>query len=181
MTLRILNNQPPKDPFRWYKWYIAACVVITLIILFSSCSSIKNIQKKTIGSKSDSIVDTISVTTSTETITGSLEVIGDTLLGETSDIIEHPIEIEDGDLKLEVKEVKGKIVAKAIQKPKTVVINDTKVTNNSISTKAEVKKELGVKEKDKHKEITGINLNYLWWLLLLLLIPIWKYRKLLLS
>jgi len=143
-----------------------------------SCKHTKDLQKKSTTTKSDSTASIVSVTTSTETTTGTLVVKGDTLIGEQHEdsITEHPIEIEDENLKLIVTKDKktGKIKATAIQKPKVVPIKTVKVTNNKTDTDIHLKRESEVKTKDVHKEVTGgLNLNYLWWLLLLIPLYLW--------
>jgi hypothetical protein len=147
-----------------------------------SCTTIKDIHKKKEITKSDSTVHIISSTTTTETTTGTLNVQGDTLRGDedANELAEHPIEIEDGDLKLIVREDKKThvVTATAIQNPKIIPITTVKISNNKTETNAEVNKQHTSSEKDRHVETDWhFSLNYLWWLLLLLLIPVWKYRK----
>lgn len=158
-------------------------IVIILILFLCSCSHTKDLQKKSITIKSDSTANITSITTSTETTTGTLEVKGYTLISEehVDDLNDHPITIENENLKLTLSKDKktGRIKATAIQKPKVIPVNITKVTNNKTDSKIRVKKETNAKSKDLKKETTGgLNLNYLWWLLLLIpLYILWNYFK----
>lgn len=163
---QITIPRPPKND--WGYPILIGVIAFLIMLLMFSCTHTKDLQKKSIEVKSDSIA----ITTSTETTTGELTIKGDTLIETKPD--DQIIDIEDGSMKLEVKDVKGKITARAIQKPKVVPVKIVKVTDSKI----EVKRNEKDKDLSKHVENKwNFSLNYLWWLLLLMLIPIWKYRK----
>lgn len=161
----------PNNRFYWFLLFIGLLV----IGIMSSCNVAKKLQKKSTTTKSDSTAVIISTTTATETAVGELKIEADTLSTERDEgaLSEHPIEIEDEDLKLIVTrdKVTRRIKATAIQKAKIVPISTTKVTNNKTVSEVSVKKSSDVKEKAIDKKITGgLNMNWLWLLLLIALL-----------
>jgi hypothetical protein len=163
MTSLSLNNP------NWFRGFIALCCLVVLIILATSCSHTKDLQKKSTEVKSDSVA----VTTSIETTTGELTIKGDTIIGSGDETT--PINIEDGEMKLIVTEDKitHKMAATAIQKPKVVPVNIVKVTDSKIEVKRTEKQQ----DKTIHKVVTGgINWNWLWVLVLIvMLILAWRF------
>lgn len=132
--------------------------------------------------KENLTTDLTSVTTRTITERADtlVTIQADTLIGKSDNLSEQPIiEFKDG-LELIVKEdkVTHKVTATATKQPVKFRLNvNREIVENEdkhIHTKTDGFKEV----VDKQVERTGgLNWNYLFWLLLLLLIPIWKYRK----
>lgn len=161
---------------------IVILAIIALLIFFSSCNSTKDLSKKKTETKTETEVKSITTRTITETAQENIKVDGDTLTKEAdiADVIEAPIDFEDEDLKLivEVNPVTNKIKATAIKKPKVIPVNIKRVTVEKAAVDTKTSSDIKEKGKEVHKETkTNFSFNYLWWLLLLLLIPIWKYRK----
>ncbi len=150
-----------KKNINWKGGLIAFFVLVILSGLLSSCTTVKDLHKTDTKIKVDSVVNTISVTTTTETSIGEVIVKSDTLTGteDAGELAEHPIEIEDENIKLIVTENKKthKITATAIQKPKVIPVINTKITANKTDTKLELKRDQVIKTKDLHKEVKGVN------------------------
>lgn len=100
-----------------------------------------------------------------------------TLINFDNDTIQ---EFEGGTITISPVNKKAVITHKA--KTISFNVNKTTVTNKSEGSALNQKSVGSVKtnsatvEVDK-KRVSGFNWNYLWWILLLLIIPIWRFRK----
>jgi len=168
---------------------------------FSSCSVNKHITKDKQETKTETEVkkETKSVENNTVQIAETR-----TIVEEVKDSVwTKPIQnifdedVKDNDTISQVTEdlifkqykKNGKIVTDVKVKSKLILVDKKKTTIENINTskQAEIKtenKELSkssteTKSLQISKDIKreGINWNYLWWLLLLLIIPVWKYFK----
>jgi len=178
-----INNNMPENSDRLIKGLIFL-LFLALLWLITSCSHTKDLTKTKTDEKTDIKTETVATRTITETSKESVKIDADSL---TSDITissllnGDSLEAEDDNITLKIKVVNKKVVVKAKVKEKIVPVNIEKKTVEVISEKKHEVKKTEVSTKDVHKEVTGgLNLNYLWWLLLLLLIPLYKYRKTLL-
>ena len=169
------------------KEYIAFYLFAIIVLLFlSSCNVKKDLTRSTIYAKTEVKTDvtTESVTTSTTTEKGSvtIETAKDSLNGQSDNLFENPIYLENENLFVTVTEdKKGVTTAKAVKKSKKVNVPIDRVTMaKTIAKSTGSKKEnttTKAKESEKKVERTGgFNWNWLW---LLLLIPIYRYRKVL--
>ena len=164
---------------------IFAVVILAILVVFSSCTHTKDLQKTDTTVKVDSTAKVNSVTTSTETTVGTLVVKGDTVSGsvKADELKNDPLIIEDDNIKLTVTEDdKGVIHASAIQKPKTIPVNTTKITNNKTNSETKVKRTTDTETKDVKKEVKGVNWTFIiaipvTIITILLLFFIWRKKK----
>ena len=145
-----------------------------IAIIFCSCSVTKNLNKQTTKETSEIKTETTTTRTITEVATQTIEVKADTIKTDKNiDLILQGDSIYEDtpEQTITVKVVKGKLTAKAIKKKQSIPvnINRTIVENETKHSTANVVKQSTVKTKQTERK--GINLNYLWWLLLL--IPLW--------
>lgn len=128
--------------------------------------------------------DSVTTPIKSVTITNENKVIakGDTITGEAEGFKIKEYINSEGKVVTEIKTLPTKI---PVSGKRTIIENVNSVKANTVTSKnnQEIKQSIATKKKEYSKEVRreGINLNYLWWLLLLLLIPIWKYRKYLLE
>lgn len=153
---------------------------IMVVIVFSFCSVTKHVNKERTKETEVISTETAITRTITETVTTTIETPSASIEGsKTIDLIQAGDSIleETPDLEIVTKEVNGAIVTHAIKKSQQIPVNINKVTieKEAIRTNETDKKQTDSKIKEVERK--GIDLNYIWWLLLLLLIPIWKYRK----
>ena len=150
-------------------------------LLLNACNVTKDIQKTKTETETSTISKTEIVRSVTETIDTTIVINKDSLIGSSSNLEEDPIILEDENLILTVtKDKKGVTHAKTVKKVQSIHVEKKKLTTERIDSNTKTKSETFTKTKDAHIERTGgFNFNYLWWLLLLLIIPIWKFRKVL--
>jgi hypothetical protein len=155
--------------------------ILLAIILLSSCNTTKDLQKSVSKENLHTKTDTKTDRTISETIDTTIVIKKDSLIGSSENLETDPIILEDENLILTVtKDKKGITHAKTVKKDQSIHVEKKKLTTEHIDAKSKTESETFTKTKDLHKEVTGgLNLNFLWWLLLLLLIPIWKFRKVL--
>lgn len=163
--------------------------MVIIVMALSSCNVKKDLTKSTTDTKTEVKTDvkTESVTTSTTTEKGNvtIETAKDSLTGQSDNLFENPIYLENENLFVTVTEdKKGIATAKAVKKQKKINVPVDRVIVSKTETKSTGSKKENInantKESQKKVERTGgFNFNYLWWLLLLLLIPIFKFRKVL--
>lgn len=155
-------------------------IAILIAIIFCSCSLTKNITKNKSKESSEIKTETATTRTITEVATQTIEVSADTLKSNKNvDLILNGDSIYEDtpEQTITVKIVKGKLQAKAIKKKQVIPVNINRTIIEKELKKEDSKISKEITTKDKHVERTGINLNYLWWLLLLLIIPIWRLLK----
>jgi len=154
---------------------------IILLLVLSSCSVTKNLNKQTTKEISEIKTETTTTRTITEVATQTIEVKADTIKTDKNiDLILQGDSIYEDTpgQTITVKVVKGKLTAKAIKKKKIVTanVNRTIIENSHESKLARDSKQSTVKTKQVERK--GINLNYIWWLLLLIPLWIgWRYIK----
>ncbi len=151
-----------------------------LVWLLASCSMTKHVNKEKTKETTEINTETATTRTISETATTTIETQSIALEGQKAiDLILAGDSVfeETPDLEIITKEVNGIIHTRAIKKATSIPVSINKVTVEKVAiyTNETDKKETQVKIKDVERK--GINLNYLWWLLLLLLIPVWKCRK----
>jgi hypothetical protein len=162
-------------------------ILLLIPLILCSCKTTKDIQKTKTDTKTETVVNTVTTETITETAVEDVKIKEDSLV-----IKDIPIQFdndsivaEDENLKLVITKDKktGKAKAKITRKEKIVPVNINRVTARHTNEKKKIKSREITKQKDKDVERTGpsFNLNYLWWLLLLLLIPLYRYRHKLLG
>nr|WP_298657113.1 hypothetical protein [uncultured Flavobacterium sp.] len=158
-------------------------LALILAVAFTCCTTTKDVLKTKTNETVKTEVHAVETATATETFTTDVSVPESTISGvkDVGLILSgDSIFEETPEISIVTKIDKtGKIQTRAVKKAQKVAIPGTRVTvTNKVSdTRSEEKKQ--VTTKDKHVKRDGINFNYLWWLLLLLIIPIWKFRKLL--
>jgi hypothetical protein len=162
-----------------YLPYLLALIV--LAALFSSCNTTKDLTKNKETNEVNTVTKTVETRTITETGKGTIETEKDTITGTSWDLSVNPINVENENIKLVVtKDKQGKVTATTTKKPKKLNYNFDKKTIERVEKDEDLHQKNSVKSSFLKKETkTNFSLNYLWWLLLLLLIPIYKYRKLL--
>lgn len=149
-------------------------IAILIGIILTSCSVTKNLNKQTTKETSEIKTETTTTRTITEVATQTIEVKADTI--KTDKALElilqgDSIYEDTPEQTITVKVVKCKLMANAVVKAKKIPvnINRTIVENETKQSTANVVKRSTIKTKQVERK--GINLNYLWWLLLL--IPLW--------
>lgn len=163
--------------------------LLLLLIFLNSCTVNKKVQKDktstqevTKSQENASLTNTtVSIKETIETFTAPIIVPSDSLKGEVSikDLIkrgEFELKDEDSEVTLVhdpatgVINIKSKTKEKKISAPGTRVIKEqsTSTTQAQSSKKVDTKKETNEKKVTKNKKIEGINLNYIWLILLLL-------------
>lgn len=180
-----------KDEFTVKGTIVNLILAAILIACLSSCTTSRHINRTHTTTDSTAVTHTANTATiaNTSTLTESLHTIvaipevtfddtADTLAGtEIFDTPEFTATVTPG-----VNGGKPKI--RGVLKPRNVPVDITRVlvSSNNATTSAVLDNTVAVSTEStgvvKDRETEGrFNLNYLWWLLLLLLIPIWKYRK----
>lgn len=160
---------------------------LLLLLLLSSCSHTKDLTKTKVDDKTVTDINTVTTRTVTEISKDTVEIKADTLHKDfkIKDLITgDTLSSEDNDIKLIIRIDTNthKLKTTVISKKKIVPININKTTVEVVKEQKHEDKEVITNTKEVHKKVTGgFNLNYLWWLLLLLLIPIWRFRKILLK
>ncbi len=156
-------------------------LVCCFLLLFAACRVTKDINRTKSTETTKTEVTSVESTTTVTEFTGEVEtpkveseaekhiekvLAGDTLTNEKDGIVSKTW-AENGKLKNSFKK----------EAQKVAIPGKTTTISNKAEHKTEDKKSV-VKTKVKHKVTdSGFNWNYAWWLLLLLLIPIWKFRK----
>lgn len=143
-------------------------ILIAVIAVLSSCSTKKKL------TKSETETHTVLTQTVTESLDTLVSLHGSTLIGikAIDEILAgDSIFEETPELKIITKVDHGKLKTVAVKKDIEVHVTiDKKTVSNLVQDKKEVVKTKMVEKK-------ALNLNYFWWLLVLVLIPVWKYRK----
>lgn len=171
-----ISHLPPNDKIL-KALFVLLC--LALIWLCVSCSHTKDLTKTKTEEKTVTTTETATTRTITETAKDSVTVKADSL---TSDITlsrlldGDSIEVEKNGLTISVKLDKNKkVIAKAKVSEKIIPVNINKVTVENVKeNKHEVKKTVET-VKDLHKKVTGgFNFNWLWLILLAILIVCWR-------
>jgi len=166
------------------RWFAIICLIIiaAVMILCNSCTSTKDLTKKKEETKTETEVRTVTTRTITETAQDSVKVGSDSLstVIDFDNLKDDPITLENDNLRVDINRdpITNKINFKVKKKEKIIPVNINRNIVEEIKSDSKSKSVTKEKTKDVHKETeAGINWNYLWWLLLLLLIPLWKYRR----
>lgn len=165
---------------------LTLAVAVLILMVLSSCNTTKHLEKDKANTKTETVVNTVTTKTITETATEDVKIKADSVIADIPAHFDNDTIIEENEnIKLVITKDKktGKVKAKAIQKEKVVPVEIKRVIVENTHENKKIKTHEIVKKKDKDVERTGptLNLNYLYWLFLLLLIPLWRYRRQLLG
>jgi hypothetical protein len=169
---------------------LLTAIAALAFLLLTSCTNMKKIvHKEEVKENTRTQTETATTRTITEQVDSNVTLNPDSLEGAISlqELFDGPetFENENTTVTLKFDSVSKKINTKVVNKPKVIPVHINKTTVESENKKQDEHKKIDTVKKDVDKDRQGIvkpfNLNYLWWLLLLLLIPIWKWRKMLFS